>query len=79
MNPNTPIPFLVTDPDAPVPYRLRVLAPSQELRVLAPSQELRDFVVPRLGIPSIPEERPSGARLRAAPGKPSAKRRLRAA
>jgi hypothetical protein len=70
MNPHIPIPFTVTDPDAPVPYRLRVLAPSQELR---------DFVVPRLGISSIPEERPSGARLRASAGKPSAKRRLRAA
>ena len=36
-----PIPYTVTDPDAPIPYRVRVATPSPELR---------NFVVPKLGI-----------------------------
>jgi hypothetical protein len=67
MNLDTPIPFTVLDPDAPVPFRVRVLPPSQEMR---------DFVVPRLGAGGVPEERPSGRRL---PQDRRSHRRLRAA
>jgi len=48
-----PIPFTVTDPDRPLPYRLRVHTASAWLR---------DFIVPKLGIRPMP--RRSAARRR---------------
>jgi hypothetical protein len=64
LNVDQPIPFTVVDPDAPIPYRIRVATPSVELR---------NFVVPVLGIQgemsppgAIPEERPSEVRLKKA-------------
>ena len=61
-----PIPFTVTDPNAPVPYRVRVETASPDLRA---------FVVPRLGIrgyvqpqppPAVRADPPSGRQLQVA-------------
>ena len=57
-----PIPFTVVDPDAPIPFRVRVATPGPEMR---------SFVVPALGVrgiaePPVPEERRSGPRLKVA-------------
>jgi hypothetical protein len=52
---NTPIPYVLVD--APVPYRVRVMAASPALR---------RFVVPRLGIRGEAEERRSEPRLQVA-------------
>lgn len=59
---DAPIPFTVTDPDAPIPYRVRVGTLSAELR---------GFVVPRHDVPTfskppVPEDRPSGLQLKVA-------------
>ncbi len=43
-NADRPIPFSVTDPDRPIPYRVRVRTASLELH---------DFVVPKLGIRGV--------------------------
>ena len=57
-----PIQYTVTDPDAPIPYRVRVGTPSAELR---------EFVVPRLGIQGlaaapVAADRPSDIHLKVA-------------
>ena len=52
-----PIAYVPVDPDLPIPFRVRVLPVSQSLR---------DFVVPRHFAASIPADRKSVRRLRAA-------------
>jgi|GEM_PF-2038515 len=62
LNVDRPIPFTVTDPDAPVPYRVRVATPGPELRA---------FVVPSIHVPTFaapppPAAAESGPRLKVA-------------
>jgi hypothetical protein len=60
LNVDQPIPFTVTDPDAPVPYRIRVATPSPELRAfVAPSSR-----VPTFDAPPPPVAQESGPRLK---------------
>lgn len=58
-NIDRPIPFTVTDPDAPIPYRIRV-------STLSP--ETREYIVPRHDVPtfSVPPEAPSEPQLQVA-------------
>jgi hypothetical protein len=66
MRTDQPIPYSVVDPNAPIPYRVRICPPSLELR---------SFVVPALGVqpmqPEAPQDRRSEVRI--------ARRRRRAA
>lgn len=62
LNVDRPIPFTVTDPDAPVPYRIRVSIPSPELRAfVVPSNR-----APTFDAPPPPPAVESGPRLKVA-------------